>query len=531
MPLRFKIRWHKNFYVEDMDTEWPVSTFVIYLPKGTPDLPYNAKVTNVLNTFAHTLPSGGTVCSTHYPKEALSWVEAHYNGRLLASIRARGLGGPMATMLFPERQALAIFGSIKEKGVRIAAQTLADASGYAVIIQPRSDDPVLVWDAPPVDLVSFDANPGNDDSTNTDVDAGGSETRDGFRGMAQPNGDEEIDDKFAPWMSPVHRSNIRLQLSPTSTLTHDVTIALETQFTLQTPYAGVYRHGAHGPRPPIVSRTHLKVTSNDLQVLPDRSYGSVMFSTPEDDFYKQEWIDCGFDRPTQTMLCTRLRTYELFFLCLKLYYKSDTKKKVVKHIDENTPKWTLSHKRNIIFSRNYACWSFGYDVDAEKNIRHPMEVVYSVGMCVLRHIDQPADLPTVSFVARNQTMLWVPNAQLRTRGFGIIVMSSSYIPNCQSRIPVLSEHDAVPDLSYGGPSPNPSRSSYLPRIVLQATPLSLSSVMGRWRKKFKFRLLHSGLDQVQPRGWVPEQKRWLPHIYPALRSGPEPCELESAEEY
>ncbi|KAJ7616372.1 hypothetical protein DFH06DRAFT_1239200, partial [Mycena polygramma] len=427
MSLRFKMRWSNNTYLEDQAPEWPVSTFMIYLPKGTPSLfvSHDPKVANVLNTFARTLPSGGTVCSTHYPKEALAWVEAHYNGRLLATIRARGLGGPMATMLFPERQALAIFGSIKEKGVRIAAQTLADASGYAVIIQPRSDDPVLVWDAPRMDSAFSAAKADNGDSTNVggiNVDAGGSDMGDGLGGMDPPTGDEEIG-RFAPWRSPVHSSSIRLQLSPTSTLTHDITIALETQRS----------------RSPIVSRTHLKVTSNDLQVLPDRSYGSVVFSTPDDHLYDQEWINCGFDRQTHTMIYTNWRHLELYFLWLKLYYKSTTKKKVVEHIDEHTPKWTVSHERTPILSRN-ACCSFACDADAEKNIRHPMEVVYSVGFSVPRNIDRRAELPTVSFIAHNQTMLWVPNAQLRAKGFGIIVVSSSYIPNCQSRTPVLSEH-------------------------------------------------------------------------------------------
>ncbi|KAJ6453653.1 hypothetical protein C8R47DRAFT_243945 [Mycena vitilis] len=305
MPLRFTMRWSNSTY---QAPEWPVSTFMIYLPRGTQSFPHDQKDANVLNTFARTLPDGGTGCSTHYPKEALAWVEAHYSGRLLATIRARGLGGPMATMLFPETQALAIFGSIKEKGVRIAAQTLADASGYAVIIQPRSDDPVLVWDAPRMDPAFSGAKADkadNVDSTNvggTNVDAGGSDTGDGPGcGMDSPTGDEEIG-RSAPWRSPVHSSSIRLQLSPTSTLTHDITIALETQFTLQTPFEGNRRS-----RSPIVSRTHLKVTSNDRQVLPDCSYGSVVFSTPDDYLHRQEWIDCGFDRQTHTMIYTNWR--------------------------------------------------------------------------------------------------------------------------------------------------------------------------------------------------------------------------------
>ncbi|KAJ6453668.1 hypothetical protein C8R47DRAFT_244421 [Mycena vitilis] len=309
MPIRFKSRWSSKTYLEDQPPEWPVSTFMIYLPKGSPSLlvsqhyahrpaathassrPRDPKVTNPLKALAHTVPSGGMVCSTHYPKEAISWVEAHYSDRLLASIRARGLGGPMATMLFPERQALAIFGSIKKKAVLIAAQALADASGYAVIIQPRSDDPVLSWNAP-TEIPRDPADETEELDDGESITSGGSDSGDGPASeMAPPTGDEAIDDS-APWMSPVHKSNMRLQLSLTSNLTHDITITLETQFTLQTAYR---RRNRGGPRPNIVSRTHLEVTSDNLQVLPDRSYGCVVFSTPDHDLRFQHCL-CIKDR-------------------------------------------------------------------------------------------------------------------------------------------------------------------------------------------------------------------------------------------
>ncbi|KAJ6467208.1 hypothetical protein C8R47DRAFT_816401 [Mycena vitilis] len=187
------------------------------MPTGSPKLKDMSAFTDrELHAFEHALPSGGTTCSTHYPKHALSWVETHFNDGLLACMRLRGLGGPMATMLSPETPALAVFGSIKRKWVLRAAKTLADISGFPVIIQPRLDDPTLQWNSPSGSHERSDVE--------AERDRGGE-----AGGMVPPTADEDRIDEYAGWMSPVHRSDIHLQLCTTANIARGVTIAAETQ--------------------------------------------------------------------------------------------------------------------------------------------------------------------------------------------------------------------------------------------------------------------------------------------------------------
>ncbi|KAJ7662216.1 hypothetical protein DFH06DRAFT_367358 [Mycena polygramma] len=262
-------------------TKLPVSAFVIYTPKGSPPLPDTQEFSHQdIYAFEDALPTGGTIYSTHHPKDALAWAETHYNDRLLASMRSRGLGGPIASMLFPEMEALTIFGSIEKKWVLRTAQALADASGLAVIIQPRSKDPVLVWNESQIIHIDGEADTVCDSAAtdlrclpqNAEDAEGGDQAVDG---MAPPTGDDEIDE-YTPWMSPVHRSDIRLQLRVSSGLEHDLAIMSQTQFKIQSAYD---RRNSPDfdprPRPQVVSRTHLKVASKSLRVIPDRSFGSI----------------------------------------------------------------------------------------------------------------------------------------------------------------------------------------------------------------------------------------------------------------
>ncbi|KAJ6453670.1 hypothetical protein C8R47DRAFT_244538 [Mycena vitilis] len=247
--------------------------FTIYMPKGSPKLKDTAGCSSFtdqeLHAFEAALPHGGTIHSTHHPTDALSWVEAHYNDGFIACMRLRGLGGPVATMLSPERQALALFGSIQRQWVLRAAQTLADISGFAVIVQPRLNDPVLQWDRPADNIIGSVVT-GDGDATRDQAETGG---------MASPSGDGDIDE-YAGWMSPVHRSDTRLQLRPRENIAHDVSIVAETQFKVQHRFED---------------------KNSDRRVLPNRSHSNIGFFSREQWVLDKEWYNCGFDRiPSKT---------------------------------------------------------------------------------------------------------------------------------------------------------------------------------------------------------------------------------------
>ncbi|KAJ6467204.1 hypothetical protein C8R47DRAFT_816421 [Mycena vitilis] len=490
------------------------------MPKGSSPLPSNSRFTHQdAQAFERALPGGGTICSTHHPKEALSWVEAHHSDRLLALVRSHGLGGPMATMLFPEMQALAIFGPIEKTWVLRAAKVLADASGFPVIIQPRSNDPLLAWNMP------------------ADIPAGCSNgnSHNGYAagGMAPPTADGEVEE--APWMSPIHTSNIRLQLCPAPGVAHDVVIFSETQFKVQSSYEKKDRHGFHGYRPQVVSRTSLKVTSIDGLVLPDRSYSSVGFLVRDQFICDDQWIDCGSDRRTRESnrqnLRSRLPDFSLNPLRLSLRSTSNkcVSRKTEDYNDWNAPKWTVSHEQGPILTNSdgaqYVSWDITYDADLEKNSRHPLEITVSTGINVPNESDpQRTAHPQVAFICRTQTMLWVPNDALKSKGFGITIVTSSYIADCRSHSAVVSMQEAVRHMfpadgalhqsSDRNSTRRLTKANFLSSLIL--TVPSLASFIDRWHSNFELAFFNGNTDTVDSRGWAAQQNRWTSPIYPAL---------------
>jgi hypothetical protein len=81
--------------------------------------------------------------SIHEPAEAASWMENNWDDPLLTSIRKTGCGAPFAWMLSPTEPAFAIFGHHNDPVVVQMAESLADLSGFSVVIRPPNDNSAL----------------------------------------------------------------------------------------------------------------------------------------------------------------------------------------------------------------------------------------------------------------------------------------------------------------------------------------------------------------------------------------------------
>jgi hypothetical protein len=99
--------------------------------------------TNDLTYIQTNLGIGGCLMSIHEPVEAASWMEDNWDNPLLTSIRNSGCEGPLAWMLSPQEPALAIFGCYENPTVVDMAQSVADLSGFPVVIRPTCDNPAL----------------------------------------------------------------------------------------------------------------------------------------------------------------------------------------------------------------------------------------------------------------------------------------------------------------------------------------------------------------------------------------------------
>ncbi|KAF7342150.1 putative serine/threonine protein kinase [Mycena venus] len=128
-----------------------ISTFVIYTPEKMDKISNDREVPITpedIKVVESSFPDGGLVVSVHRPTEAEAWVEDHYEDNVFQSARSSGLVGPIAAMLSPDVPALVIFGSILDDRVLSFAKTLANVSGFAVMIRPIGDDPVSTFSEP-----------------------------------------------------------------------------------------------------------------------------------------------------------------------------------------------------------------------------------------------------------------------------------------------------------------------------------------------------------------------------------------------
>jgi hypothetical protein len=83
---------------------------------------------------------GGCIFSIHDSAQADDWLNDHYEHECLVNLRANDIGGPVASMLSVDTQALTIFGSISSQIIEMASD-LAKLSGFPVVIRPAMEDP------------------------------------------------------------------------------------------------------------------------------------------------------------------------------------------------------------------------------------------------------------------------------------------------------------------------------------------------------------------------------------------------------
>ncbi|KAJ7917748.1 hypothetical protein B0H13DRAFT_2440706 [Mycena leptocephala] len=349
-----------------LEAEPQISTFVIFTPDDLAAFarPSSNETTTLRAEDWHALNEkglveGGTTFSVHSPDAATAWVEAHYEHPLLVAMRSNGLGGPIAAMLSPEVEALAVFGSIGETWVLDSAQVLSRLSQFTILVRPITDDPVLKWKTEASDSntgseplgsgeierrpgastendVQMDDRDGNSgdprlsppntadeggenqdvdmDILAADTDQNGNRT-DSSEGSGSEDGPDHLESSgsgmfrlrggagkgdvdYTPWLSPVHDVDVNLKICPRPDITYYAAIRSKIQFKVQHKYEDKYRNGY---RPQVISWTRFMVASNRFEVRPDRSYSSIGFLV-------HGHVDCGFEQPNHTTKVTETET-------------------------------------------------------------------------------------------------------------------------------------------------------------------------------------------------------------------------------
>ncbi|KAJ7751430.1 hypothetical protein B0H16DRAFT_831701 [Mycena metata] len=561
-----------------LPTNLGVSTTVMYFPSDFDGMtsPSGIQPEHTMFLQAELPPDGGAVTSVHSPQEALIWTENHYDDPLLNTMRDREVGGPMAVMLSPETQALAIFGSVLDDWVLNAGRLLADVSKFPVMIRPHAADPNRSWakmedgdspdgvrqttpaapepekDTPQQDgdLANIDDD-GDDlylswdsstDSDPEDLDLGTGVFR--LRGGAR-----KVDHGYTPRLGPVHNLDIRLAVQSSTGLHEKVNILSKIRFTTQPKYLNKEREGY---RHQMISWTELTVLPDTMAILPDNSYSSVGFHV-----YGQYISRCddlpseNFTRPNQTaktvMTATNLKTLTAKLTAgphptgeLSLAKSHGHTQAVENQNDRITPKWIVACKERHRFEQkgeHYEGLNFSYMSTSDMyQEQHPLKVEFSMGINVGdRKKPSNTELPPTAFIIRNQTMLWVSDRSLKSKGTGIVVLTSAYIADIQTEDELYMVENQTVKLQNNSTLYVPSTDTAVADHPENHLALSIGILPDQMEPGLLKRIsnfLRSRIKQEKPapdaeiqtlplyefasRGWDATRHEWRMPIYPRL---------------
>ncbi|KAJ6453507.1 hypothetical protein C8R45DRAFT_1083014 [Mycena sanguinolenta] len=405
----------------------------------------------------------------------------------------------MAVMLSAEESALVIFGSILDSWVHKAAKSLADASHFAVIVRPLNDDPTRKWSGETYQAKEEEQYTHSSDSwdgDNTSI----LESEDEMESIESDAASLNLGSgvyrlrggagKDTP-AGPPHHLGIHLGLKYGETVC-DVPIICKTWFTCHTQY--------EEDRPQVVSSTKLIVRPNNLNVQPDRSYSTIGFFAHA---YISGWRELPFDQHIPPYKTTKPGAAEI------------------------PPKeWIVDYKDGAMKLRpdhSYIMQDVSY---APTNYRQGrLDVKFSMGIDVGTEELDNHDLPKVSFIIQNLTFLFICNKALRAQGYGMVVVTSSYIPDIQTdaqcRIRDYPVVDVVgdqlnittaPDITVMDPGPLSVSFGLTPT---QDTSSRFTRYLGCHNEGHsESQLLTVPLHEIRSRGWDIMMEQWKETVCP-----------------
>ncbi|KAJ7121090.1 hypothetical protein C8R44DRAFT_736776 [Mycena epipterygia] len=565
-----------------------ISTFVTYMPD---QLPRSNDPTAVrpgdVDILQKHVPEGGSTFSIHRSVRAEDWVERHHDTTLLKSMRSVGLGGPIATMMYPDVPALAIFGSVLDDRVLQLAKALSDVSEFVVMIRPVEDDPLAKFTreidaatnaegghstvvSPANSEYGTDEETGNGDMDESDTEDSDDDFAVGEGGVFRLRGGAShqhgkcniVEGPDPDYIVPsgidrpdgFHRTRVKLHLQLHETCVYDVAIASKTSFKFQTEKSET-PHALTEPisRPQVLSCVDLKVETKPFEVLLDRSYSNLGFIVHRPkSIAGREYLPRGFEPPAATATrSTRKSTQSSGSLAVGL----DTM--------QPTLMATASRSRTTGESPLPSChvqeqigkeWDSGdmsyssYDVAWHPMVQtngsaHPVNIRFGMGIDFFGKEERYIyNLPTISHILRNQVILWVFDPELKAKVRGMVVLTSTYIPDIKIPEPLSILEDQVVDLAVNRSNlnlKNPPATDMAPSAHDAANSVAIGlfderkDAVKSSMRKFMHRITPKSsrratkqsaladlpLHEYVARGWDATNEQWRNTVWPKLDEG------------
>ncbi|KAF7371355.1 hypothetical protein MSAN_00771600 [Mycena sanguinolenta] len=492
-------------------------------------------------TLDRELASGGVLVSVHSVPDAVAWVEAHYDDPLLCAIRARNFDGPLAIPLSPEEPALAIFGSIADTLIPQLAKELARVSGLAVMVRPRGDSPMPNF-ATVADAAASGSDPGN-------VLVGKAAR---LRGGA---GDELGSAAVPAWEGDYHNFTVDLGLKTNGDMPlYEVNLCSYVKFKTQSMKNS--NPAILAPRPEVLSFVLLEIKLRRGETQLDRSFSNIgLLAQRANSISKCDFLDVGFEPPAVTLKRTSGQstsasgggTFGLAGLVPSFTatggYTRGANEAVESADQKPIPRCNIRYDPGRGWDpeeaeragKDFKSYDVSWFPETNRDkVAYEMRVEFGLGILIRRQKRFKPHLPQISSIVRHQIVIWVKDPALRSQGRGVMLLTSTYIPDALLDEPLASHSRTTVDLSR---TTTPNIPTGVPVAVPDETGLSVSvAPLDKSRTKEPSRIsklfgrlsLKSSASGKMPltpqlpmyetiaRGWTPETLKWRDVLWPTL---------------
>ncbi|KAJ7312227.1 hypothetical protein DFH08DRAFT_897150 [Mycena albidolilacea] len=273
-----------------------------------------------------------------------------------------------------------------------------------------------------------------------------------------------VDDK---WESPLHRTRIELRLKLNTGHTYAVNIGYSFKFTINRETAmPIDLNDLTRPlsQPEVIALVDFEIETRPRETQVDRSYASLGFvAYRTKSIIQRTFLDRGFNLPDRFYKRGEQQQNQrgikatagisqggpLATAALSYNQNNDT---TLEATDSKVmPRCRVVSEPGDAWNedcRSYSSYNIGYwaqDVrlSAERPEFRPLEVKVGMGIN-LRPPGSKMPLPQISFVNRNQVLIWVSDPTSKARIRGVIVLTSSYLHNIRTEEELsIYEHEEI----------------------------------------------------------------------------------------
>ncbi|KAJ6521456.1 hypothetical protein DFH09DRAFT_1331180 [Mycena vulgaris] len=268
-------------------------------------------------------------------------------------------------------------------------------------------------------------------------------------GDGSGGGPSSIDDD---WESPLHRTRVKLRLKPNNADTYVITIGYTLKFMINREtelpinLADLTRPLS---RPEVLALLDFEIETRLRETQVDRSYASIGFVTHrEQSIFRRQFLDRGFHPPEKLYKHGEYRQIQ-WGIKGSLGYSQGSPLGTVNISHNRNTDTMLEATDSKAMPRSHMDHEMGEEWDEDNKSYSSYNIVYQpqdsrysaaksdllevkVGMGINLRPTAKQPLPQISFVNRNQVLIWVSDPTSKARRRGIVVLINSYLDNIRT---------------------------------------------------------------------------------------------------